>query len=451
MKKRLIPLLLLLVTICVIFPFTKADALSYNIDFETSSQAIELVNLDTDTVVYSKNADQKMYPASCTKIMTYIIVAEAIDDLEGTTITVKQSVLDSLLGTGSSLAGVYDGEKLTALQLLNLMMVPSGNDAAAVLSDYVSGGKEEVFVEKMNQKAQELGCTGTHFANSHGLHDENHYTTAHDLYLITKYAMTLPYFTEITSQTSYTLPATNKSSEPRTVITTNRMLISTDTEYYYMYAQGIKTGHTDQAGYCLVSSAVYNGSSYLCVALGAPAVDKKGEVIEKRQDMIDSANLYRWAFTKLELKSVAEKGEPIAEVPLKYSWGKETILLAPEQTFTSVLPSDVNPSSVLMDLDVPETLSAPLHQGDIVGTATFTYAGQELGTVNVIVTEDVSRNEVLVVMDVVWTVISSPWFLICAALAILLLIIYITIAVRYNKKKKEMRKTKKYKTPKDKR
>lgn len=448
MIKKFIPIFLLLVTICTIIPFTKAEAVSYDIDFETKTEAIELVNLDTDTVVFSKNPDKKMYPASTTKIMTYIIAVEAIKDLEGTTLTVKKSVLDSLLGTGSSLAGVYDGEKLTVLQLLNLMMVPSGNDAAAVLADYVGNGSEEKFVELMNKKAQELGCTGTHFANSHGLHDPNHYTTAHDLSIITKYAMTLPYFTEITSQTSYTLPKTNKSDEPRTVITTNRMLISGDIEYYYQYAQGIKTGHTDEAGYCLVSSAIYNGSNYLCVTLGAPAVDKKGEAIEKRQDMIESANLYRWAFTKLQLKAVAEKGNPVAEIKLKYVWGKESILLSPEENFTAVLPMDVNPSSLLVDIDAPESVSAPLHAGDIIGTATYSYAGQELGTVNIIVTEDVARNEVLRVMDVIWTVVSSPWFILCAALAIILIIIYIAIMVRYNKKKKEMRKPKKYKTPK---
>ena len=448
MLKKIIPFFLMMVTLCVIFPITQASAISYDIDFETQTKALELVNLDTDTVVYTKNADQKMYPASTTKIMTYIITVESIKDLEGTTLTVKKSVLDDLLGTGSSLAGVYEGEELTVLQLLNLMMVPSGNDAASVLCDYVGNGSEEAFVEKMNQKAQELGCTNTHFANAHGLHDPDHYTTADDMAKIAKYAMTLPYFTEITSQVSYTLPPTNKCKEERTVVTTNRMLMNGDPDHYYQYAQGIKPGHTDEAGYCLVSSAIYDGSSYLCVALGAPTTDSEGNAVSVRQDMVDSANLYRWAFTKLQLKSIAEKGNPVAEIPLKYVWGKDTILLSPEENFTAVLPSDVNPSSLLVDTDIPESVSAPLHAGDIIGTATYSYAGQVLGTVNVVVTEDVSRNEVLHVMDIVWSVVSSPIFLICAALVIILIIVYIVIAVQYNKKKKEMRKSKKYKTPK---
>lgn len=452
LKKKLIPIALLMTVICLIsmiLPFTKAEAISYEIPFEPETKAIQLVNLDTDTVVYSKNADQKMYPASTTKIMNYIIVVEAVKDLEGTTLTVKKTVLDELLGTGSSLAGIYDGEKLTVLQLLNLMMVPSGNDAAAVLADYVGKGSEQAFVDLMNKKAAELGCTNTHFANSHGLHDENHYTTAHDMYKITQYAMTLPYFTEICSQVSYTLPKTNKSSESRTVITTNNMLRSGEPEFYYTYAQGIKTGFTDQAGYCLVSSAIYNGNSYLCVALGAPAYNKEGERIEKRKDMIESANLYRWAFTQLELKSVVTQGTPVAEIPLKYVWGKDTLLLSPEENFSAVLPMDVNPSSLMVETDLPESVSAPVHTGDIIGTATYSYAGQVLGTINIIATEDVARNEFLVVLSVIGSIVSSPIFIICAILVIILIIVYIVLMVRYNRKKREMRQSKKnYKTPK---
>ena len=451
MRKKRVSILLALLTLlvlCVSLTFGTASAATFEPeDVNLKTKAVALYNLDTDSPVFTLNADTKMYPASTTKIMTYIVVVENIKDLENTKITVKQSVLNSLLGTESSVAGILDGEELTVLQLLNMMMIPSGNDAAAVLCDYVGKGSEEKFVKMMNQTAKQLGCNSTHFANSHGLHDEKHYTTANDLYKMTKYAMTLPYFTEITSKTSYELPKTNVSDEPRTVITTNKMLMSSEPDYFYQYAQGIKTGTTDQAGYCLVSSAIYNGSSYICVALGAPSVDSKGNTIEKRRDMIDSANLYRWAFTKLALKTVAEKGSPVAELPLKYAWGKNNILLSPEEPLTTVLPSDVNPSSLMMETNLPYDVEAPIHTGDIVGTATYSYAGQKLGTVNLIATEDVSRNEVLVVLDVIWKIVSSPIFIIIASLVILLLIFYIIMAVRYNKKRKAMRKNKRYKPP----
>ena len=162
--------------------------------------------------------------------------------------------------------------------LLHGLMIRSGNDASLVLADYVCNGDINQFVEMMNQKAQELGCQDTHFTNPHGLHDENHYTTARDLYLITKYAMTLPNFMEISSKVSYVLPATNKQ-ETRRITTTNHLINqNAEGNYYYMYAKGIKTGAHDQAGYCLVSTAIRNGYSYMCVALGAPSVDEKREL-----------------------------------------------------------------------------------------------------------------------------------------------------------------------------
>ena len=189
----------------MMIPALSASAAVFNIDFETKSKGIYMANLDTDTVVYEKDADLRLEPASCTKIMTYIVAAEHISDLEGTKITVSDYIEPTLTGTGSSMAGVITGEELTALQLLNLMMVPSGNDASLVLAEYVGGletgatGDEAVknFVQMMNDKAAELGLSNTHFNNPHGLHDNEHYTTASDLYQITKYALTCLLYTSL--------------------------------------------------------------------------------------------------------------------------------------------------------------------------------------------------------------------------------------------------------------
>ena len=178
MKKKLLPLLSFFFILCVLCPTLTVNAATYNIDFETKSKGIQLINLDTDTVVYEKNADMKLEPASCTKIMTFIIAVENIDDLNGTKITAKKEVLNLLKDTQSSTAGVLEGETLTAMQLLYCLMVPSGNDASVVLADYVGNGDQQKFVDMMNAKAQELGLKNTHFMNPHGLHNENHYTTA---------------------------------------------------------------------------------------------------------------------------------------------------------------------------------------------------------------------------------------------------------------------------------
>ena len=200
------------------------QAASFEVDFSTYCEALLLINHDTWITVYEKNADKRLEPASMTKVMTYLVVCDQVEDLENTYTTISQNVITELLGTGSSVSGVIAGEELSIYELLNLMMVPSGNDAALALAEYVGDGDIQKFVDLMNEKAQELGCQDTHFMNPHGLHDEQHYTTARDMAIITQAAMKEPYFMEITNQVYYTLRATNKSSQPRTVYTTNRMI-----------------------------------------------------------------------------------------------------------------------------------------------------------------------------------------------------------------------------------
>lgn len=446
MKKKLFPLLCLILTVCMLVP-SYASAATFNIDFETNSAAIELINLDTDTIVYQKNADAKRAPASTTKIMSFIVVSEQIEDLENTQVTVTKEVVDRLLGTGSSLSGIKENDVLTVMQLLNCMMVPSGNDAALVLADYIGNGNADAFVELMNQKAQELGCINTHFMNPHGLHDENHYTTAHDLYLITKYAMTLPHFTDITDQTRYTYtPAGGpEANQERTLVTTNRLIDpNLDPSLYYRYARGIKTGSHDQAGYCLVSSATKGGYSYMCVALGSPSVDESGNKVTNRGEMIDSKNLYEWAFNNLEMKDVLNSEDSVGEIQLDYAWNKDKLLLVPAKNYSTIMPDSVDVSSVILTKNLPESVEAPIKKGDKIGTATLSYAGQELATVDLVAAESVERSELLHSVDTVKSIFTSTWFLVIAGIILVLVLIYIVLALIYNRKKKNLRKVKKY-------
>ena len=446
MKKKFASFFLTLFILCtVVIPVPAVDAATFNIDFEPTTKALELINLDTNTVVYEQNSDQKMYPASTTKIMTYIVAVENISELDGTKITVSKKVVDELLGTGSSLAGVLEGEELTAMQLLNCMMIPSGNDAALVLADYVGGGDSQKFVDMMNEKAKELGCTNTHFMNPHGLHDEQHYTTAQDLYLITKYAMTLPYFMEICSKTYYTIPPTNQSPTERTIYTTNMLLNqNAGGEYYYKYAKGIKTGSHDQAGYCLVSTAVKDGYSYMCIALGAPSVDENGNRISTNGAFLDTKKLYQWAFDNLEIKTILSDSESVANVPVTLAWNQDKLLLVPEKSYSTILPVDVEESSIILTPSLPESVEAPVKKGQVIGTAVLSYADQQLTTINLVAAESIERSEVLHSVDIAKGIFSSTWFLIIVFIIILLLIIYIILALIYNRKKKKLRKVKKY-------
>lgn len=416
-----------------------ADAASYNVDCDVSSKSVYLVNLDTGISVYEKAADEKRYPASTTKIMTYIITAENIKDFDNTKIKVKESVLNELNGTGSSTAGLVAGETLSVTQLLNCLMIPSGNDAALILADYIGGGDVSAFVKMMNDKAKELGCENTHFMNPHGLNDPDHYTTASDLAKITEYAMKLPKFMEISNTTISTC-----IGEDRPLITTNYLIDDArGGDYYYTYAKGIKTGSTgDDSGYCLVSSAVYDGYSYLCVALGAP-YSENGEQLENGA-MIDSANLYRWAFNNLQLTTVIDEKTIVDEVGLNFAWGKDRLKLTPAQSYSTILPSDIKVSSIDKEYNIPESVNAPVKAGDKIGTVTLRYANNELATVDLVAAETVDQSDLLVALDGIKRAVSSPWFIICVALVVILFIVYIIIATIYSKRRRNNRKVKTY-------
>ena len=450
MKKKFPLLLSLLTVFAVVFAPFPAKAADFNINFPTASAALVLTNLDTGTVVYQKNPNEKREPASTTKIMTFIIVSEHVKDLQGTKITFTKKLYNELSGTGSSMSGLQINDVLTAYQLLNCMMVPSGNDAALTLADYVGGGDVQKFVDMMNAKAKALGCTGTNFTNPHGLHDDNHYTTAADLTKITRYAMTLPYFMQICSQVSYIYtPMGGQDAGKNRVLSTTNFMINKNApngngKYYYKYAKGIKTGHTNESGYCLVSTAAADGYSYLCVALGAPSVDANGKAISTRGEMTDSYNLYKWALTSLELKKVVSADDSVGEIKLNYAWNKDSLLLKAEKSYSAILPKGVSSSSIFLNKNIPASIDAPVKKGQVVGTATVSYANQTLTTINLVAADSVERSELLHTTDVAKSIFTSTWFLIIAAVIILLVIIYIVLAVIYNRKRKNLRKVKKY-------
>lgn len=447
MKKSIVKVfsLLLILLIVISSSAISVGAISYPNDVKTKSDSILLVNMDSGQTVFEKDPDSKRYPASTTKIMTYIIAVENIDDLENTRIPIKQDVLDVLKDTGSSLANVelHVGKTMSAIDLLYSMMVPSGNDAAVVLADYVGNGSTEAFVKMMNDKAKELGCQNTHFENPDGLHNENHYTTARDLYKITKYALTLPKFAEITDTSTYYC-----EGEEYPLITTN-LLIDPNRggEYYYTYAKGIKTGTTDEAGRCLVTTATADGYSYIAVLLHAPY--KEGE-IEDYGTMTDAADLFRWALTSLELNTVASSETPVCEEKVNLAWGKDSVLLVPEKNLSAIVPKDIEKENLVVENDLPESIDAPLDTDDVVGTSTIYYVDsetgekQELTKVNLVPNEKIERSGILFVLNVIATVFKSYWFIVVISIIILILI-FCFISSKINKKRsKKNRKVKHY-------
>ena len=256
--KRISVIVLSVIIICLsVFPVSAVD---YKFNADTVSDEVYLENLNAGAVVYEKNSNKRSYPASTTKIMTFIITAENVSDLENTSVTIKQDIISGL-DLESTVMGLssHIGEKVSVKDLLYGLMLPSGNDAALVLADYVGGGISG-FVEKMNAKAAELGCKNTHFANPHGLYDTNHYSTAHDMALIAKHAMKIKGFMDICNTVYYTPDGF------KTLHNTNYMLdpAAEDGMYYY------RAGMTDSS-YDIAAKTVSGASMLGVLSLGLKA------------------------------------------------------------------------------------------------------------------------------------------------------------------------------------
>lgn len=394
-------------------------------------KAVYVVNANTNTVLYEKNAHERVYPASITKLMTAILTVEKFKNLDQK-ITVTHQDIDPLYGTSSSSAGLIPGEVLTVKQLLNCLLVHSANESANVLARAVAGNVDD-FVAMMNQKAKELGALDTHYANPHGLHDPNHYSSAYDVYLIARYAVKDQTIKEIVAQRSYKLPATNKHG-PRTLVNSN-LVLNPGKPYYFRYVKGIKTGTTTPAGTCLVSYAENDGYTYFCVTMGGPKKPDNTNVA-----FADTKKLYQWAFKSFQLKTLVDIKEPQAPVKVDFAWNKDRIILYPDKAFTALVPKNADVKKVKLIARVPASVRAPVKQGQVIGTADVLLDGQKVGTVNLISNEAAEKSDTLYYLYLAGRFFSSVWFKIVSVCIILLFIAYLVFSFHYNRSKNMINK-----------
>lgn len=432
-KKIIYFFLTILTVVAVISPAFTASA--YEITgFEVSAEAGMLVSMDTGETLYSKNIDEKVYPASITKIMTVTLMLESEKYDPAGKVTMSKEVDRLITGTGSAVSNLKIGEEITQLDLVYTVLMSSFGDCAYLAALYY-GGSVEAFVEQMNNKAAELGLTGTHYTNPVGLHDEQNYTTVRDIHTLATYALKNETFKTVCETARYTIEATNMSGK-RTISTTNLMQDS-NTNYYYQYARGVKTGFTDEAGRCLVSTATYNGYNYMCILMKCPA--NAG----KRYEFIDSANLYRWAFNNFSFKQVADSTEPVCELPVDLSFDTDFVPLYFEKPFVTVLPNEADSSTIVVKPKLNyEKKDAPIKKGEVLGTADIVYAEQVIGTVNLVAGSGVKASKLLIALRAVKGFFGSFYMKIVYILIALVIVIFILMIIRLNIARIRKRKVK---------
>ncbi len=349
-----------------------------------------LIDADTGRILYEKDAYSEVFPASTTKIMTAILTLEnaKLDEYATATYSAVMSV-----PIGGSNTAIQVGESLTVEELLQCLLIASGNDAANVLAEYI-GGSVESFVSMMNTKAKELGCMNTNFVNANGLHNDNHYSCAYDLAIMYKYAWdNFPKFREISSTIKFRLPTTEKySDDDRVFVNSNRMLIpssgSDNKNYYYEYTTGGKTGYTTEAKNCLVASASKNGFNLIAVVLGGTQ-DSSGYSYR----FMDTKSLFEYGFANLSKETIAKKDTVIDTIKIENAPSDNNLLnvLLADSLILTINLEDVT-TTFSPTITLNEVIEAPIDKGDILGTATYTVYDTNY-TINLVAGNDIEKQE----------------------------------------------------------
>ncbi|MEW5762817.1 MAG: D-alanyl-D-alanine carboxypeptidase family protein [Bacillota bacterium] len=332
---------------------------------EVQAAAAVLMEADTGQILYAKNPDAGMYPASTTKVLTALVV------LERCRLDERVSVPPGFPGIDGQAIYVRPGETFTVRELLYALLVHSANDAALLLAEHTAGSVP-AFARLMNEKAQELGARHSHFVSPHGLPDANHYTTARDLALIARAAMQNPIFRQIVATRNHVLPPRPDPEALRHLWNTNKLL------WQYEGANGVKTGYTTQARQCLVASARRGDRELLAVLLRS----------EGNNIWTDAKTLLDYGFEGFTRSEIVSRGRHVARVEVAY--GRRDVELVTAASFSRCFPAGTSPG-ISWDVRIPRVPEAPVRRGQQVGELVFYGDGKRLGSVPLLAAADVPR------------------------------------------------------------
>lgn len=419
-RQVILPLCLFLM-LTLILSVLPADAVAEAAPESFTVGAAYLCCLDTNTVLYEKNAKTTLYPASTVKIMTGLLACRLLSDRMDQTVTLTSAMVDGVTGRNLHLAV---GEVLTIRDLLFAALCGCYNDAANALA-VLASGSVSAFVEAMNRESQRLGCQTTVFTNPTGMHDDAMVTTAGDVALIAREAYGNELFMAATSTPSYTIPATNVSEE-RTVYNRNLLLSDTSQNYRNGYCRGMSAGMTDEGGWCVVTVYERGGVSLLSVVMGGADV-ATGEIIPAYSY---TNSLLSWANRNFGYVEVLAPGALLDTLPVGMTGisSSKADLTVPEGLY-AYLPSDADREK---DLSVTYTLTdrkltAPLQAGEKVGIVTVQYGGEVVGISSLTVEEDFSESGFLLAMVSFRNYLTSRPFFASVVFFLLLLFLYIRL------------------------
>lgn len=344
--KKLLSMLLVLTTLFSANIYTTAYSMPSNDNMNLDCRSALLMEFSTGNIIYEFNSHEKLTPASVTKVMTTLLIMEAV---ENGTMSLDDKVTCSARAKsmGGSTMYLETGEIRTVEELIKGVCVESANDAAIALAEYHSG-TEEAFVEKMNERAKELGCNDTHFSNCTGLFPENHYTSANDLAIMSRELLK---HSQILKYTTIWMETISEGREqPFTLVNRNKMIRS------YNGCDGLKTGYIKESMYCISATAKRNNIRFISIIMGAPTWQSRNE---------QAGRLLDYGFAKYECKKIVDKDEPIGEIALHKAVPEKVTIRAAEEL--DVILEKGSKVNIEKQVEIYKNIKLPLKAGDQIG------------------------------------------------------------------------------------
>ncbi len=442
MKKLLcIGLLLCLLVGALSAPLTASAAYALPDTVSLSARSAILLNLgataDRDITLFEREADAKRSPAAMIRMMVGAYAVRQIRDrgldADTQTGTFTLACNNVITGTGLSTANMKIGDTWTLKDLLTVSMLDTAADACVTLAVTISGSVT-AFVDGMNELAVEIGCADTSFANVTGLDAAGQYTTARDAARFTRYAMEFPEIEAMLSLRQYTVHPVKGAEQTR--VNVNAMLRPTVPGSYYEPLSFGRTGYTDNAGRCMASVARKSGYEYLAVVLGSGGGENPAIA-----HFADTKALYEWAFSNFTYKTLLNKNQPVAQLPVELAWSTDSVSLVAKEDFATIVDNNLDPSAVRIVpvLSQTEAVEAPVEKGTVYGKAElYINIDQKIGEVDLVAGTALERSEVLALWRTVRGVLASPWLYIIVGLVIALIITYAVLSILHNRKRRRV-------------
>ncbi len=428
-------------------PTASAAGYDPSATYTVQAESAYIVNTDTNIIIYEKDSDLQVQAYGLTKLMNIALILTQYEDvLDTTMVTMPSAVSDYVYMT--PYADIRAGETVTLRQMIVGMMLPNGNDAAQGTAYVLSENDLSGWVSQMNSLSAQIGTTGSTWTDACGI-DEGNITTAQDIYLILRYLLQFDAFVEIAGTYSFEMPANTKHTN--SYYLTNHIKMINQNYGGLFYREAAQGGMCDVTGYSgdstgtqsCVSWSTSNGETYIYAVMNSPDTADQYGYSTRRPAQYETTQLMDWVYDSFSIQAALNPDEPLCEIAVEHSADSDNLLLYPDDEILTILPSSSNDTVTQKVYNLPDSVSAPISQGDVIGTVTLYLAGEEIGSANLIAGQDIERNDFLYAFEKAKDFFGSLYVKVVLILTVLTLIGYAVWSIHHalqNRNSKKIRR-----------